>query len=246
MMNIALIGYGKMGKEIEHISSKRNVAIKKIFTEKNNAKGSGLTKRSLKNVDVCIDFSMPSAAFRNISAAAECGTNIVVGTTGWYDKLPEVNKLVRSREIGVLYSPNFSLGMNIFSHVLRSSLLYLDKFDLYDIAVREIHHTAKADSPSGTALALGEIILDHVRSKKEIVSNSLHKKIQPSQLHISATRVGNIVGNHSVIFDSESDTIELTHSAKNRGGFALGALLAAEWLNGKKGLFTMNDVITSL
>jgi 4-hydroxy-tetrahydrodipicolinate reductase len=146
----------------------------------------------------------------------------------------------------VLYSPNFSLGMNIFSHVLRSALLDLDKFNLYDVAVREMHHTAKADSPSGTALALGEIILQHVRSKKEIVSNSLHKKIQPSQLHISATRVGNIVGNHSVIFDSDADTIELTHSAKNRSGFALGALLAAEWLKGKKGLYTMNDVITSL
>lgn len=245
-MNIALIGYGKMGREIERISSDRNIAIKKIFTAKDNVAGAGINKRSLKDVDVCVDFSTPASAFGNIEATAECGTNIVVGTTGWYDKLPEVNKLVRASGTGVLYAPNFSIGMNIFNHVLKSTLQYIDKFDLYDAAIQDTHHSAKADSPSGTALALGEIILEHLRSKKEIISNGLHKKIQPGQLHIASTRVGTIVGNHRVIFDSEADTIELVHTAKSRSGFALGALLAAEWLKGKKGLFTMNDVITSL
>ena len=245
-MNIAIIGYGKMGKEIERVAAERNAAVKKIFNDTDNMGGSGLTKQSLKDVDVCIEFTTPTAVLDNIEAVANCGKNIVVGTTGWYDNLDEVKKLVQVKKIGLLYSPNFSLGMNIFFQILSSTAHVFEKFNLYDVAISETHHHGKADSPSGTALALGQIVLQHLRWKKEMVHDPPHKALKPEQIHISSVRVGNVVGNHRVIFDSEADTIELVHSAKNRTGFALGALIAAEWLRGKKGIFMMKDVLSSL
>ena len=153
-MNIALIGYGNMGKEVEKAAVARNVAVKKIFNIENNLRGIGITPTILDDVDVCIDFSIPSAVVNNISIIAECGKNIVVGTTGWYDKLDAVKKIVNDKKIGLLYSPNFSLGMNIFYQIVASTVTAFDKFDMYDIALQEIHHRKKVDSPSGTALTL--------------------------------------------------------------------------------------------
>lgn len=245
-MNIALLGYGKMGKEIERIAMKKKIAVKQIFTIENNMRAMGITKQSLKDVDVCIDFSTPTAVIENIKAVAEFGKSIVVGTTGWYDKLTEMEKIVKDKKIGFLYSPNFSLGMNIFYQVLSSTAHVFEKFDCYDVAIHEMHHRGKADSPSGTALTLGQIILQHIRRKKTMIHETVHKEIKPEQLHISSTRIGNVVGTHMVLFESEADSVELTHTAKNRSGFALGALIAAEWLRGKKGIYTMKDVITSI
>jgi len=245
-MNIALIGHGNMGKEVERAAAARNITVKKIFNIENNLRGIGITPTILDNVDVCIDFSVPSAVVNNISIIAACGKNIVVGTTGWYDKLEEVKKIVHEKKIGLLYSSNFSLGMNIFYQIVASAVTSMDKFDMYDIAIQEIHHRKKADSPSGTALTLSQIILQHTRRKKEIFHEPAHHEIKPEQLHVTSTRVGNVAGTHTVIFDSEADSVELTHTAKNRSGFALGALIAAEWLKGKKGLYTMKDVFTSI
>jgi 4-hydroxy-tetrahydrodipicolinate reductase len=245
-MNISLIGYGKMGREIEQISAQRNVTIKQIFTTKNNVRGLGLTKQSLNGTDVCLEFTTPSACIDNIEACAEAGKNIVVGTTGWYDKLEDVKKLVKAKKIGLLYSSNFSLGMNIFYHIVSHAAHLMDKFNLYDAAVNETHHKGKTDSPSGTALAIGQILIQNMHTKKEILRETPHKQIKAEQLHVTSTRIGNVVGNHRVVFDSEADTVELVHNAKNRSGFALGALCAAEWLKGKKGVFTMKDVFTSL
>jgi len=244
-MNIALIGYGKMGKEIERVAAERGVTIKKVFTSSNNSGGTGLTKHALKDVDICVDFSNPRAVVNNIEAVAEAGKNIVIGTTGWYDKLKEFEKLVNAKKIGLLYSPNFSLGMNIFYQILTSAARHFSKFDMYDVAIHETHHRGKADSPSGTALAVGQIILQHMHSKKEMLYETAHKQMKPEQLHITSTRVGHVVGAHRVLFDSEADSIELMHTAKNRNGFALGALIAAEWLKSKKGMFTMKDVLMS-
>jgi len=244
-MNIALIGYGKMGKEIERIASERGVTVKGVFTSSNNPGGTGLTKQTLKDVDVCIDFSSPRAVADNIEAVVEAGKNIVIGTTGWYDKLKEVEKLVKAKKIGLLYSANFSLGMNIFYQILASAVRHFNKFDFYDAAIHEMHHRGKTDSPSGTALALGQIILQHLHSKKEMLHETTHKQMKPEQLHMTSTRVGHVVGTHRALFDSEADSIELVHTAKNRNGFALGALIAAEWLRGKKGMFTMKDVLMS-
>jgi len=243
-MNIALIGYGKMGHEIERVcADRRNISIKQIFTGKNNLRAAGLTRGALKDVDVCLDFSTPSSALSHIEAAAECGTDIVVGTTGWYGELPKVKRLVEERNIGLVYSANFSLGMNIFFQIVGCAAQAFDTHEMYDAAILEIHHRGKADSPSGTALALGEIILQHCRAKQELATDPPKQQLKPSQLQISSTRVGHVAGTHRVLFDSTADSIELIHSAKDRSGFALGALVAAEWLHGKKGMYTMKDVL---
>lgn len=245
-MNIAIIGYGKMGTEVERLAAERKIAVKKVFTIENNLRAMGLTQQALKDVDVCIDFSIPAAVVENVEAVAACKKNIVVGTTGWYDQLKEVERIVKEAKIGLLYSPNFSLGMNVFYHVLTCAAHAFDKFDSYDVAVSEVHHRAKADSPSGTALTLGQIILQNIRRKKEVLHETAHKEIKPEQIHVTSMRVGTTYGTHRVIFDSDADSVELVHTAKNRRGFALGALIAAEWLKGKKGMFTMKDIITSL
>ncbi len=245
-MNIALIGHGKMGKEIERVAAERGINVRQAFTIENNLRAMAITPEALHDVDVCIDFSVPTAVAENVAAVARCGKNIVVGTTGWYDKLKDIEKTVKDAKIGLLYAPNFSIGMNVFLHVLSTSAHLFDKLDMYDVGIHEIHHTGKLDSPSGTALALGQIILQHIRRKREVLHDTAHRQIRPEQLHVTSSRVGNTVGIHRVLFDSEADSIELIHTAKNRTGFALGALAAAEWLKGKKGLYTMKDFISSL
>jgi 4-hydroxy-tetrahydrodipicolinate reductase len=242
-MNIALIGYGRMGKEVEAVAQERGVKVQKIFTEKNNIGSLALTPEALREVDVCIDFSTPGVVLDNIKAVASCGKNIVVGTTGWYDRLDDVKKLVKEKKIGFLYSSNFSLGVNLFYQIVTDAARLLGKYPEYDVAINEVHHNKKADSPSGTALSLGLLVLQHHRRKKELLTETSHTEIAPNQLHVTSTRVGHVTGKHTVVFDSECDSIELVHTAKNRRGFALGALVAAEWLKGKKGFFTMKDVI---
>ncbi|MDL1891329.1 4-hydroxy-tetrahydrodipicolinate reductase [Sphingobacteriales bacterium CHB3] len=242
-MNLALIGYGKMGKEIEAVAREKGITIVQIFDEKENHGGHALNASVLSGVDVCIDFSTPFAVLDNIKAVVSCGKNLVVGTTGWYDKLDDVRKMVKEKNTGFLYSSNFSLGVNIFLHILKDAAHIFDRYADYDVAILESHHNKKVDSPSGTALSLGSTIVQHVRRKTEILSESSHGQIKPNQLHISSTRVGSTVGKHSVVFDSECDTIELVHTAKNRRGLALGAVVAAEWLKGKRGFFTMKDVV---
>ncbi|MBI5475359.1 MAG: 4-hydroxy-tetrahydrodipicolinate reductase [Ignavibacteriales bacterium] len=244
-MNIALLGYGNMGKEIERLAAEKNIVVKKIFTIENNLRAMAINKETLKDVDVCIDFSVPTAVVENIKAVSSFGKNIVVGTTGWYDKMKDVEKIVEKNKIGFLYSPNFSLGMNIFFQILYSTSHIFDKFDCYDPAIHETHHRNKVDSPSGTALTLGQIVLSQIRRKNKMYQETAHKQLKSDELHISSTRVGNVVGQHHVLFDSEADSIELIHTAKNRAGFAMGALIAAQFLKGKKGIYTMKDVITS-
>ncbi len=242
-MNIALIGYGRMGKEVEAIAKEKGVKVVRIFDLENNTAAIGLTAESLKGVDVCIDFSTPGAVVANIEAVTECGKNIVVGTTGWYNRLDHVKKLVRERKVGFLYAANFSLGVNIFSQIVMDASHLFEKYSEYDVAVHEIHHRAKTDSPSGTALSIGATILQSMRRKSELVNDVTKGAIKEQQLHVSSTRVGYVMGKHSVLFDSESDTVEITHTAKSRRGFALGAIVAADWLKGKKGFYTMRDVI---
>lgn len=243
MTSIALIGHGKMGKEVEAAAKERGMKVARVFNGRNNIGGLGLNAESLRDVDVCIDFSVPAAVLDNIDAVAAAGRNIVVGTTGWYDKLESVRQLVKKTNIGLLYASNFSLGVNLFMNIAADAARLFDKYPGYDVAINEIHHNKKADAPSGTALSLGSVILQYFRKKTELLTHAPQGHIKPHQLHIAATRLGNVTGTHAVVFDSDSDTIELIHAAKNRRGFAMGALVAAEWLKGKKGLFTMKDVI---
>ena len=243
-MNIALIGYGKMGKEVERAAKARGLTVAKTFDVHDNTGGRGLTAESLKGVDVCIEFSAPGAVMENVAACAACGKNIVVGTTGWYDRLDAVKKLVKEKKIGFLYSPNFSLGLNIFTQIVAHAAHLMDRYTEYDAAVSEQHHRGKADSPSGTALSIAACVLQGMKRKTEILSEASHGQIKPHQLHVASTRVGSVPGTHAVVFDAEADQIELIHTARNRSGFALGAVVAAEWLKGKHGFYTMRDVIT--
>lgn len=242
-MNIVLIGYGKMGKEVERVAKEKGLKIVSILTKENNTGGLGITPDSLKGVDVCIDFSVPAAALDNIEAVAECGKSIVVGTTGWYDKIETVKKLVKDRKIGFLYASNFSLGVNIYSQIVMDASRLFEKYSDYDVSIQEVHHKSKTDSPSGTALSLGSVVLQSLKRKTELLHETSHGQIKPHQLHVTSTRVGSVPGTHTVLFDSECDSIELVHRAKGRRGFALGAVVAAEWLKGKKGFYTMRDVI---
>jgi 4-hydroxy-tetrahydrodipicolinate reductase len=242
-MTIALIGYGKMGKEVEGAARERHITIGRIFTEEDNQGAAALTKAALRGIDVCIDFSTPASVLANIRAVATAGCSMVVGTTGWYDHLEEVRSLVKEANTGFLYAANFSLGINIFSRIVEDAARMFDRQAGYDVAVSEIHHSGKADSPSGTALALASLILKTFHRKSELLTTNPHGAIAPHQLHVSSARVGATTGMHSVVFDSEAETIELRHTARNRRGFALGALVAAEWLKGKRGLYTMQDVI---
>jgi 4-hydroxy-tetrahydrodipicolinate reductase len=242
-MNLALIGHGKMGKEVERVAQEKGIKVVKVFEVDENPDGTGINKDSLKSVDVCIDFSSPEAVLSNIEAVADCGKNIVVGTTGWYDRLDYVRKLVKEKKIGFLYASNFSLGVNIFNQIVMDAAHLFEKYPQYDVAINETHHKAKADSPSGTALTLGSTILQAIKRKSELVTETQHAAIKPHQLHVTSTRMGAVTGKHAVLFDSDADTIELVHTAKNRSGMAFGAIVAAEWIKGKKGFYTMRDVL---
>jgi 4-hydroxy-tetrahydrodipicolinate reductase len=241
---IALIGYGKMGQEIEREARAKGHTIAAVFDVHNNVNGAGLTPESLKDADVCIDFSAPASVMDNIRAVAACRKNLVVGTTGWHDQVDRVKALVKEKKIGFLYSSNFSLGVNIFLQIVSQASHLFDKYPEYDVALSELHHRGKADSPSGTALALGAAVAQGMKRKSEIFSETSHRPIAPHQMHITSTRVGHVTGTHRVLFDAEADSIELVHTAKNRAGFVQGAVVAAEWLKGKKGFYTMRDVIS--
>jgi 4-hydroxy-tetrahydrodipicolinate reductase len=241
---VALIGYGKMGKEIERAARDKGLRVAAVFDIDTNTGGGGLTAASLKGVDVCIDFSTPGAVLDNIHAVAACGKNIVVGTTGWYERLDEVKAVVKKQKIGLLYSSNFSLGVNIFLQIVSQAAHLLDHYPSYDVALSEVHHRGKADSPSGTALALASEITRAMKRKSEIQGEASHGAIAAHALHVTSTRVGHVPGKHSVMFDGEADTIELVHTARNRAGFAQGAVVAAGWLAGKKGIYTMRDVVS--
>jgi 4-hydroxy-tetrahydrodipicolinate reductase len=234
-MRIALIGYGKMGREIELAAREQGETVVKTFDI-----GNPVDVASLSDVDVCIEFSTPQTVLANIRVALEARKDIVVGTTGWYDQIPEIRKSVK--ESGLLYSPNFSIGVNIVFRLARVAAELMNNAPQYDPYIHELHHRQKMDSPSGTALKLAEILLEKIDRKKRIETHSLDRRIDPEELHVSSTRTGTFAGTHTVGFDSDADLIEITHTAKTRRGFALGAVRAAQWLTGKKGVFTMDDV----
>jgi 4-hydroxy-tetrahydrodipicolinate reductase len=234
-MKIALFGFGKMGREIDAVAREQGDIIAQVFEVENPVR-----REALHDIDVCIDFSTPEAVVSNIRVAAEAERDIVVGTTGWSEHLPEIRQLVKNS--GLLHSSNFSLGMNYFFRIVRCAAELMNGAGGYDPYIHEIHHSQKVDSPSGTALTLARILVERIERKKEILSSASLGKIGPEFLHVTSTRAGAVAGTHTVGFDSEADLIELQHVAKTRRGFALGALTAARWLRGKKGIYTMDDV----
>jgi 4-hydroxy-tetrahydrodipicolinate reductase len=240
-MNIALIGYGQMGREIEREAQARGHKISAVV------KIGGLLKNlDFSLVDVAIDFTQPDAVVQNIKILAEKGISTVVGTTGWYKHLPEVKEIIAGSQIGFLWSANFSLGMHLFCKIIEQAAVLVNQLPEYDVFALELHHKNKKDSPSGTARIIAQILLDHLDRKERLVTNKLDRPPKPQELHFSSTRGGSVPGTHSVYFDSPADTIEIIHRARSRAGFAVGAVQAAEWLKGKVGYYEMEDFVKDI
>lgn len=197
-------------------------------------------------VDVIIDFTAPHEVINNIERYGELKIPAVIGTTGWYEQMNRVAAIVDKSGIGLIWSSNFSLGVNLFFQLVKSAGRLMNRFPHYDAAIHECHHRHKADSPSGTAKTIGDIILTALDRKRLTVSELREGRIDKDALHISSTRCGSVPGFHRVIFDSDVDTIVLEHTARNREGFAEGALAAADWICGRKGMFSIDDMMESI
>ncbi|MGO4772353.1 4-hydroxy-tetrahydrodipicolinate reductase [Flavobacterium sp. W22_SRS_FK3] len=230
-MKIALLGYGKMGQVIERIALERGHEIVLKKDEFNTYDG-------LSTADVAIDFSVPTAAVANISSCFHANVPVVSGTTGWLEHYDEMEALCNEKQGGFISSSNFSLGVNIFFELNEYLAKIMAQFDSYKVSMEEIHHTQKLDAPSGTAISLAKGVIENSAYANWTLDNPKDKEI-----HIEAKRIGDVPGTHTVTYDSIVDSIELKHTAHNREGFALGAVIAAEWLAGKKGIYTMKDVL---
>lgn len=235
-MNIALIGYGKMGKEIETLAVKRGHTIV-LKIDKDNA--DKLNDNDLKKADVAIEFSTPHTVIENIQKCFSAGLPIVVGTTGWYDRFDEISDDCKKRSGTLFHATNFSLGVNLFFKVNTYLAELMNKYETYDISMEEIHHVHKLDKPSGTAITLANQVIEKIGRK---IKWSIDEK-KDDTLFIKDIREGEVPGTHIIKYHSEIDDIEIMHKAHNRKGFALGAVIAAEYLKGKKGIYTMNDIL---
>lgn len=246
-MKLSIVGYGQMGQLIEQCAINRNLEIASIIDPFHpKATHKEFSDSAMANVDVCICFTQPDAAMGNIENACKYKKNAVIGTTGWTGQMDIVRQMVEKQEVGLVYSSNFSIGVNIFFKLIEQAAQVMNQFDVYDVMAFEAHHNKKMDSPSGTATTMANILLKNLERKSKVVEEKLDRKIDPEELHFASMRGGHIPGTHSVLFDSEFDTIELKHTARNRLGFATGAVLASEWINGKKGLFTESDMMKQL
>lgn len=231
MSKIALLGYGKMGQVIERIASERGHT---IVLRKNI----GDSFEGLENADVAIEFSAPDAAVENISTCFESGVPVVAGTTGWLEKYNDMVALCNQKNGAFIYGSNFSLGVNIFFQLNENLAKMMAQLSQYNVRMNEIHHTQKLDAPSGTAITLAEGIINNSAYTEWTLD-----KPQAHQIQIEAERIGTVPGTHTVFYESDIDTIEIKHTAHSREGFALGAVVAAEWLLGKKGVYNMKDVL---
>ncbi len=236
-----------MGKIVEEVALSRGHKIASIIDpQSKKATHKHLDKKAVEQADVCIDFTHPLAVLENIEKVCGFGKNIVVGTTGWYDKIDVAKKIVLKSKTGLIYSSNFSLGMNIMFRLVESAAKIFDKFDNYDVGGFELHHNKKSDSPSGTAKTLSEILVSNIKRKKKINYEKVDGAIQPQELHFASLRTGFMPGLHKIFFDSQADTIEISHSARDRSGFALGAVMAAEWLVNRKGFYSIDDFMKEI
>jgi 4-hydroxy-tetrahydrodipicolinate reductase len=244
-MKIALLGYGKMGKIIEKIATdrKHEIVLKIDYDNQHE-----LTTENLQKADVAIEFSTPATVLSNIDHCFNAGVPIVVGTTGWYEQLTEIEERYQSSDNAFIYGTNFSVGVNIFFHINKVLAKMMNKHPYYDVQVEEIHHIQKLDSPSGTAITIAEGIIDNLDSKKQWVNiltdtnNPVEDNAKAEDVLIESYRIDSVPGTHTVIYDSEVDAIEIKHTAHNRNGFALGAVLAAEWVADKKGFYSVADM----
>ena len=227
-MNLAIVGYGKMGHLVEELAPQYGFSVPVRLDITDNPDGAGITAERFKGVDVAVEFSMPSAVAPNIERLAGIGVNVVVGTTGWGEHMDRARVAIQKSSTGLVWSPNFSVGVNVFQHLVAEASRRLAPYPEYEAWAWEIHHSAKKDAPSGTLLKLVEEM----------------KKADPVRsIDVSSNRAGAHPGTHEVGFDSAADTITLRHTARSREGFARGALAAARWVIGKKGWFEFRDVL---
>jgi 4-hydroxy-tetrahydrodipicolinate reductase len=244
-MKIALLGYGKMGKIIEKIATdrKHEIVLKIDYDNQHD-----LTAENLQKADVAIEFSTPATVLSNIDSCFKAGVPVVVGTTGWYEQLTEIKGRYEASDNAFIYATNFSVGVNIFFHINKVLAKLMNKHPYYDVQVEEIHHTQKLDSPSGTAITIAEGIIENLDNKKQWVNiltdtnNPVEDNAKAQDVLIESYRIDSVPGTHTVLYDSEVDTIEIKHTAHNRNGFALGAVLAAEWVADKKGFYSVADM----
>lgn len=242
-MKIALLGYGKMGRIIEQFALDRGHEIVLKIDENNIDEK---TVDNLQQADVAIDFSTPGSVLSNIKTCFDAGLPLVVGTTGWYEKIDEIKEECETSNNALLYASNFSVGVNIFFFVNEILAKIMNRYPQYDVLVEEIHHTQKLDSPSGTAITIAEGILEGLDRKNtwvnELVGDGQDVIPKPEQLLIESHRIEDVPGTHTVVYSSEVDDIEFKHKAHGRAGFALGAVLAAEWLQNRKGFYSVKDM----
>ncbi|MCB0375079.1 MAG: 4-hydroxy-tetrahydrodipicolinate reductase [Sinomicrobium sp.] len=230
-MKIALLGYGKMGKMAEKTAVQRGHAVVKRIRS-----GGGDT--DVSGADVAIEFSVPSAAFNNISLCLEQGVPVVSGTTGWLEEYDKAVALCRQKKGALLYASNFSLGVNLFFRLNARLAEMMRGFPHYEAAIEEVHHTQKRDAPSGTAITLAETVIANSAKTRWVLHGTAEGAVS-----VEAKRIAGVTGMHTVRYTGPHDTVLIQHTAHNREGFALGALMAAEWIVGKKGVYTMDDVL---
>jgi len=230
-MNLAIVGYGKMGRLIEQLAPEYGFTVQLRLDVNNNANYEGLTRQNFQGIDVAVEFSTPSAAIENIERLARLGVNAVIGTTGWFREMARARKAVETAGTGLVWSANFSVGVQLFSQIVAEAARLMARQPEYGAWAWEIHHAAKKDAPSGTLLALVE------RMKQ----SGYDKRIDTS-----SSRAGSVPGTHEIGFDTAADTITIRHTARSREGFARGALRAARWLAGKKGFFDFREVVGQL
>ncbi len=236
-MKIALLGYGKMGQEIEKLAIKKGHEIVLIFDSLEDWENED---NDLSEADVAIDFSTPVSIFENIYHCFDAGIPIVIGTTGWLDDLEKVQQDCLTRGQSVFFAPNFSIGVNLFFSLNRYLANLMSQWEDYAVSIEETHHIHKQDAPSGTAIVLANDIIRNTERKEKWVQEVVEN---PEELGIKSYRTDNVPGTHIVRYESEEDCIEIIHTAKSRRGFALGALMAAEWIIGKKGFFDMKNLL---
>jgi 4-hydroxy-tetrahydrodipicolinate reductase len=227
-LGLALLGYGKMGKVLAQLAPQRGFEVRLAMDIDVNAGAAGITREKFQGIDVCLDFTAPEAALENIRRVAEVGCNLVVGTTGWHQHLDEVRKIVEASGIGMVYAPNFSIGVNLFYRFARVAAETMARFPMYAPYITEAHHQQKKDAPSGTALEMKRQIQPYLAER---------------EIPVASVRAGFIPGTHELGFDAEADSIILRHTARSRQGLAEGALFAARWVVGKKGLFSFAEVL---
>ncbi len=242
-MNIALIGHGKMGREIESIALQRGHSIVSVFTSVSPLPTTQSDVFNHQQIQCCIDFSHASLVAGHANICSLAGIPLIEGTTGWHEQQENVLLRVKEHNGTLIYGNNFSIGAQLFFRLIRNVTQVMNWFPDYDIAIHETHHTKKKDSPSGTAITIANEILSQIERKTSIKKNDDGSVITPEEIGITSTRVGSVFGNHSVLFHSPADEIELVHRAHNRTGFALGALLAAEMTQHISGVFSFEEVI---